>query len=95
MSVEAHSGMNTKKRERCFSVRRSTIILTCNDRRPVMEGSRIVTFAALALIGGSAASYAGPCTTQISDLEQRIRVAQAAAHRLHGLIDPEANGLLL
>jgi hypothetical protein len=44
-----------------------------------MERTRIVTFAALALICGSAAGYAGPCTTQISDLEQRIRAAQAAS----------------
>lgn len=43
-----------------------------------MERSRIVTFVALALIGGSAVSYAGPCTTQISQVEQRIRAAQAS-----------------
>jgi hypothetical protein len=42
-----------------------------------MEGSRIAVFAAVALIAGSAASYAGPCTTQISQVEQRIRAAQA------------------
>jgi hypothetical protein len=42
-----------------------------------MERSRIVTVAALALIGGSAACYAGPCTTEISQVEQRIRAAQA------------------
>jgi hypothetical protein len=41
-----------------------------------MERSRIVAFAAVALIGGSAASYAGPCTKQISQLEQKIRLAQ-------------------
>jgi hypothetical protein len=45
--------------------------------RLVMERSRIVTFAAVALIGGSAVSYAGPCTTQISQVEQRIRTAAA------------------
>jgi len=44
-----------------------------------MERSRIVTFAALALIGGSAVSYAGPCTTQISQVEQRIRAAQVSS----------------
>jgi hypothetical protein len=44
-----------------------------------MERSRIVAFAAAALIAGSAASYAGPCTTQISQVEQRIRAAQAKA----------------
>jgi hypothetical protein len=48
-----------------------------DDRRPVMERSRIVAFAAVALIAGSAASYAGPCATEISQVEQRIRVAQA------------------
>jgi hypothetical protein len=44
-----------------------------------MERSRVVTFAALALLGGSAASYAGPCSTEISQVEQRIRAAQASA----------------
>jgi hypothetical protein len=44
-----------------------------------MERSRVVAFVAVALIGGSAVSYAGPCTTQISQLEQRIRAAQASA----------------
>jgi hypothetical protein len=44
-----------------------------------MERSRIAAFAAVALIAGSAASYAGPCTTQISQVEQRIRAAQANA----------------
>jgi hypothetical protein len=47
--------------------------------RPVMERSHIVAFAAVALIGGSVASYAGPCTTQISQVEQRIRAAQASS----------------
>jgi hypothetical protein len=47
--------------------------------RPVMERSRIVAFAAVALIGGSVASYAGPCTKQISQVEQRIRAAQASS----------------
>jgi hypothetical protein len=44
-----------------------------------MERWRIVTFAAVALIGGSAVSHAGPCTTQISQVEQRIRAAQASS----------------
>jgi hypothetical protein len=47
--------------------------------RPVMERLRIVTLAAVALIGGSAASFAGPCTKQISQVEQRIRQAQAGS----------------
>jgi hypothetical protein len=42
-----------------------------------MERSRIVAFAAITLIAGSAASYAGPCTTQITQVEQRIRAAAA------------------
>jgi hypothetical protein len=49
--------------------------------RLVMERWRIVTFAAVALIGGSAVSHAGPCTTQISQVEQRIRAAQASSPR--------------
>jgi hypothetical protein len=44
-----------------------------------MERWRIVTFAAVALVGGSAVSHAGPCTTQISQVEQRIRAAQASS----------------
>ena len=44
-----------------------------------MERLRIVTLAAVALIGGSAASFAGPCTKQISQVEQRIRQAQAGS----------------
>jgi hypothetical protein len=54
------------------------ILPTTMIGRPVMEQSRIVTFAALVLIGGSAASYAGPCTTEISRVEQRIRAAQVS-----------------
>ncbi len=45
----------------------------------VMDRSRIVTFAALALIGGSAACNAGPCTSQIAQLEQRIHRAQTTS----------------
>jgi len=44
-----------------------------------MDRSRIVTFAAVALIGGSAACNAGPCTTQIAQLEQQIHSEQAAS----------------
>jgi hypothetical protein len=44
-----------------------------------MQRSGIVAFAAIALIAGSAASYAGPCTMQISQIEQRIRTAQTKA----------------
>lgn len=43
-----------------------------------MERSRIFVFAAVAIIGGGAAAQAGPCTTQISQIEQKIRAAQAA-----------------
>jgi hypothetical protein len=39
----------------------------------------MVTFAAIALMGGSAVSHAGPCATQISQVEQQIRRAQAAS----------------
>jgi hypothetical protein len=35
--------------------------------------------AAVALLGSSAALCAGPCTTQIAQLEQQIRQAQAVA----------------
>jgi len=44
-----------------------------------MDRSRIATLAAVALIGGSAACNAGPCTTQISQVEKQIRSAQAAS----------------
>jgi hypothetical protein len=45
----------------------------------MMDRSRIVTLAAVALIGGSAACNAGPCTTQITQLEQQIRSAQVGS----------------
>jgi hypothetical protein len=35
--------------------------------------------AAVALIGAASTAQAGPCTTQISQVEQRIRQAQAAS----------------
>src|SRR5271170_5702739 len=44
-----------------------------------MDRSRIVTSAAVALIGGSTVCSAGPCTTQISQLEQVIRHDQATS----------------
>jgi hypothetical protein len=44
-----------------------------------MDRSRIVTFAALALMGGSAACNAGPCTSQIAQLEQQIHREQATS----------------
>jgi acyl CoA:acetate/3-ketoacid CoA transferase alpha subunit len=44
-----------------------------------MDRSRIVTFAVVAFIGGSAACHAGPCTTQIEQVEQAIRQARASA----------------
>jgi hypothetical protein len=44
-----------------------------------MERSGILVFAAVAVIGGGVAAQAGPCSTEISQVEQRIRAAQAAA----------------
>ncbi len=38
-----------------------------------MDRSRIVVLAAVALIGGAAAAHAGPCTTQIAEVERFIR----------------------
>ena len=43
-----------------------------------MNRSRIV-LAALVLIGGATAAQAGPCTTQIAQVEQQIRLAQATS----------------
>ncbi len=54
-----------------------------------MDRSRIVTFAALALISGSAACNAGPCTSQIAQLEQQIQGAQATSPQ-GGAGDPSA-----
>ncbi len=44
-----------------------------------MNRSRIVVLAAVALIGGAAAAHGGPCTAQISQVEQQIRRMQAAS----------------
>ena len=44
-----------------------------------MDKSRIAAVAALMLIAGSAACYGGPCTTQIAQVEQQIRKAQATS----------------
>ena len=44
-----------------------------------MDRSRVMTLAAVALVAGSAACNAGPCTTQITQLEQQIRAAQASS----------------
>jgi hypothetical protein len=41
--------------------------------------SHVVAVAAVALISGSALSHAGPCTGQITQVEQRIHQAQAVA----------------
>jgi hypothetical protein len=38
----------------------------------VMDRSRIVVLAAAALLVGADAGYAGPCTTQIAQLEQQV-----------------------
>ncbi len=43
-----------------------------------MERSRVLVFATVAIIGGGVAAQAGPCTTEISQIEQRIRAAQGA-----------------
>jgi hypothetical protein len=42
-----------------------------------MERSRILLLATVAVIGGGVAAEAGPCTRQISLVEQKIRQAQA------------------
>ena len=44
-----------------------------------MDRSRVMTLAAVALIAGSAACNAGPCTTQIAQLERQIRSTEAAS----------------
>jgi hypothetical protein len=43
-----------------------------------MDHPRILTVAATVLMGTGAACYAGPCTTEIVQVEQKIRQAQAA-----------------
>jgi hypothetical protein len=47
--------------------------------RLVVDRSRIVGLAAMAFVGAATAAHAGPCTTQISQLEQQIRQAQAVS----------------
>lgn len=44
-----------------------------------MERSRILVFAVVTFVGGGFAAQAGPCTTQILQVEQQIRQAQAAS----------------
>ncbi len=44
-----------------------------------MDHSLILTVAAAALIGAGAPCYAGPCTAEIAQVEQKIRQAQATA----------------
>ena len=44
-----------------------------------MDRSRILLLATIAIVGGGVAAQAGPCTKQISQVEQRIRQAQAAS----------------
>jgi hypothetical protein len=44
-----------------------------------MERSRILVLAAITVTGGGFAAQAGPCTTQIAQIEQSIRQAQANA----------------
>ncbi len=43
-----------------------------------MDRSPVLVLAAVALLGGGAASQAGPCTSQISQVEQKISALQAA-----------------
>jgi hypothetical protein len=45
----------------------------------VVNRSRIGMLAAVAFVGAAAAANAGPCTTQISQVERQIRQAQAAS----------------
>jgi len=44
-----------------------------------MDHSLILTVAAAVLIGTGAPCYAGPCTVEIAQVEQKIRQAQATA----------------
>ena len=44
-----------------------------------MERSRILLLAIIAIVGGGVAAQAGPCTKQISQVEQRIRQAQLSS----------------
>jgi hypothetical protein len=44
-----------------------------------MDRSRLMLWAAVVFLGGNIAAQAGPCTAQISQLEQRIRKAQASS----------------
>jgi hypothetical protein len=48
-------------------------------RSAVVDRWRIMVLTAVGLIGGAATSEAGPCTTQISQVEQQIHKAQAAS----------------
>ena len=48
--------------------------------RGAVDGSRVVALAMTALVGGSAAAGAGPCTVQIAQVERQIaRTAPGAA----------------
>ncbi len=47
--------------------------------RTIVGQLRIVVLAAAALLGGSVAADAGPCTAQISQVEQQIRRLQEAS----------------
>ena len=44
-----------------------------------MDRWRIMVLTAVGLMGGAATSEAGPCTTQISQVEQQIHKAKAAS----------------
>jgi hypothetical protein len=43
-----------------------------------MDRARILVLAAIASLGGTATSLAGPCASQISQLEQQVARLQAA-----------------
>ncbi len=44
-----------------------------------MDRSRILVLTTFALVGGGLAAQAGPCTTQISQVEQKIRETAATS----------------
>ena len=44
-----------------------------------MERSGILLLATIAIVGGGVAAQAGPCAKQISQVEQKIRQAQAGS----------------
>ena len=47
--------------------------------RPVMDRSLILALIVVGVVGGSVAAQAGPCSTQISQVEREIARLQATA----------------